>query len=247
MMWTHHPTVPRTPACQAGSRGFTLSETIIVVFLIGLVTAIVVNSVLNSIERARMASCMMELRGIQAALWHDSEGGNRTIDPEAFWDTHYKGTKPGPYVLMVDRGTGSGSETGSTGFGGAADGQHESSFVVVGRFAHWAPGQYIYIEGDQPPQLVTDPEKDPGYGEQIDWDAGCQWGEGASVAAGSTEVTWAGTQSTGSYSSPGPGGGGSGGGSGMSSGQSTGRSSGGAGSTGSSTGSGRATTSRIGD
>ena len=227
---------------SASDLGFTLSETIIVVFLIGIVTAIVVTSVQYSVERARMASCMMELRGIQAALWHDTDGGNRKIDPETFWDTHYKGTKPGPFVLMVDSGTVGGSETGTRGFGAAADGQPESPFVVVGRYAHWAPGQYVYIEGDQPPRLVTGSEEDPGYGEQIDWEAGRQWGEGGAVAAGSTNVTWAGTESTGSYSASGSGVGGGGG-------QTTGAPSGGgsAGSTGLSTGSGRDTTSRIGD
>ena len=225
-------------------RGFTLSETIIVVFLVGILTAIVVTSVHHSIERARMASCMMELRGIQAALWHDSEGGNRKIDPETFWKTHYKGSKPGPFVLMTDSGAVAGSESsGSPGSGAAADGQGESPFVVVGRYAHWAPGQYVYIEGDQPPRLVTGPEEDPGYGEQIDWEAGRQWGEGGAVAAGSTDVAWSGSQSTGSYSASGSGGGGGGGGGG----QTTGASSGGAGGTGSSSGTGRDTTSRIGD
>ncbi len=89
---------------SGADRGFTLSETIVVVFLIGIVTAIVVNSVQNSIERARMASCMNELRGIQAALWYDSDGGNKAIDPKTFWDNHYSGTKPGPYVLLLDSG-----------------------------------------------------------------------------------------------------------------------------------------------
>lgn len=237
-MTTASPALRNIPASQGGRRGFTLSETIIVVFLIGIVTAIVVNSIQNSIERARMANCMMELRGIQAALWHDMDGGNQTINPKTFWDTHYGGTKPGPFVLMVDRGTADGREDGSPGFGAGADGRGGSSFVVVGRYAHWAPGQYVYIEGDQPPQLVTSPEKDPGYGEQIDWAAGRQWGEGASAAAGSADVAWTGTQSNGTSWSPSSGGAG---------GQATGRPSSGAGSTGSSTGTGRTTTSRIGD
>jgi prepilin-type N-terminal cleavage/methylation domain-containing protein len=240
-MTTHHPTPRKQPADQGWNRGFTLSETIIVVFLVGIVTAIVVTSVHDSIERARMASCMMELRGIQAALWHDSDGGNRTIDPVTFWDTHYKGTKPGPFVLMVDPGSAGGSEPGLPGFGAGAERRHDASFVVVGRYSHWAPGQYVYIEGDQPPRLVTSADTDPGYGEQIDWEAGRQWGaysgEGAALAP---DVSWSGSQSNGTYKSPG-----ASGGSGASSGQSGGAGS--AGSTGSSTASGRNTTSRIGD
>ena len=238
-MTTHHPSPRKQPADQGWNRGFTLSETIIVVFLIGIVTAIVMTSVQNSIERARMASCMMELRGIQAALWHDMDGGNQAINPMTFWDTHYNGTKPGPFVLMVDPAVSAdGREPGSPGFGAGADWRGDSPFVVVGRYAHWAPGQYVYIEGDQPPQLVTSTDTDPGYGEQIDWVAGRQWGEGASAAASSPNVAWTGTQSNGTSWSPSSGGGG---------GQATGRPSSGAGSTGSSAGTGRTTTSRIGD
>ncbi len=215
-------------------RGFTLSETIVVVFLIGILTAIVVNSVQNSIERARMASCMNELRGIQAALWYDSDGGNKAIDPKTFWDTHYKGTKPGPYVLLLDaRKPNDGSaKTGS-------DVYSEPAFVVVGRYQHWAPGQYVFIEDDEPPRFVAGPDEDPGYNGQIDWEAGQQWGaNGRTAATAAANPTWAGSQSNSSGSSPGGGGGGGSRGTGWTSG---------AGSTGSSSGSGRNTTSRIGD
>ncbi len=115
--------------------GFTLSETIVVVFLVGILTAVVVNSVQNSIERARMAGCMKELRGIQAALWYGSDGGNRAIDPKTFWDTQYNGTKPGSYVLLVD------AEESNDGIAAkGSGGENDSSFVVVGRYEHWAPG-----------------------------------------------------------------------------------------------------------
>ncbi|MDX2437011.1 MAG: hypothetical protein QNL88_08185, partial [Acidobacteriota bacterium] len=36
--------------------------------------------------------------------WYDSDGGNKAIDPKTFWDNHYSGTKPGPYVLLLDTG-----------------------------------------------------------------------------------------------------------------------------------------------
>ncbi len=173
------------------------------------------------------------MTGIQAALWYDSDGGNKAIDPKTFWDTHYSGTKPGPYVLLVDTGT-AGDVSAATSFGGKDD----PTFVVVGRYEHWAPGQYVFIEDAEPPRFVTGPDEDPGYSGQIDWEAGREWGaNGAATAA--ADPTWAGTQSNGSSSSPG---GGSGGGGSRAAGRPNG-----AGSTGSSSGSGRNTSSRIGD
>jgi len=64
----------RSSGCGAGSRasaaekGFTLTEVTVLVFMLGIVTVIVIQSVLNSIERARLVKCMAELRGIQAAI-----------------------------------------------------------------------------------------------------------------------------------------------------------------------------------
>lgn len=196
-MTPHPANAPESPAHQSGSRGFTLSETIIVVFLIGIVAAITITSIRNSVERARMASCMMELRGIQAALWHDSDGGNRTIDPKAFWATHYGGTMPGPFVLLLDGGR-TGDDPGPRAGDGTRGGQGTPTFVVVGRYEHWAPGQYVFIEDDKPPQIVSGPEEDPGYGRQVDWEAGKQWGPGSAGGTASARgVSWAGSQSTG--------------------------------------------------
>jgi prepilin-type N-terminal cleavage/methylation domain-containing protein len=199
VMNSESPDSETSSAGHQGSRGFTLSETIIVVFLIGIVAAITVTSIRNSIERARMASCMLELRGIQAALWHDIDGGNKKIDPETFWNTHYRGTRPGPYVLLVDDGQANGRP--GSGEGTGADGQAGPAFVVVGRYEHWAPGQYVFIEDDKPPQIVTGPEEDPGYGRQVDWEAGKQWGPGSAGGfAPAQGVSWAGSRSTGTDS-----------------------------------------------
>ncbi len=219
---------------QSGaSLGFTLSETIIVVFLIGVLTSIIVTSVHNSIEQARLASCMMELRGIQAAVWYDLDESEAAIDPEKFWDTHYRGSKPGPYVFLVDR-----EQTGGTD--GRTEGSRDDSlFVVVGRYKHWPKGRYVFIEGDKPPQFVTGPDGDPGYGDTIDWESGRDLAGGSAGKSASTNHHgWA--KSASGNTSSGSGSSGGGGGStaqGLSS-SSTGSSS---------SGSGQTTTSRIGD
>lgn len=189
MTTTRFP-APRTrPAGRGLELGFTLSEAIVVVFLVAILTAIVVGSVRHQIERARMANCMVELRGIQAAAWHDVDGGSGMIDPDAFWETHYRGTKPGPYVLLVNGGE-PGRKSGDSPF-----------FVAVGRHDDWAPGTYVFIEDDKPPQIVTGPDGDPGYGGQVDWESGEAWSAtSASGDPGFSDVGWAGTQSTGNVS-----------------------------------------------
>jgi len=220
-------------------RGFTLSETIIVVFLIAIVAAIAITVYQNSIERARMASCMNELRGIQAALWYDSDGGNAEIDQKTFWKTHYNGTRPGPYVLLLNSGENGGAS--DSGMGTDPHGDNRPVFVVVGRYEHWAPGEYVFIEDDEPPQFVSARDEDPGYGRQVDWEAGKYWGPGsAGGTAPSGGVGWARSEPSGDGTSAGSSGGG---------GQPNG-SPGGAGTAAGSTtsdGDGRNTSSRIGD
>jgi len=226
---TRFPAPRERPVGRGWDRGFTLSETIVVVFLVAILTAIVVGSVQHQIERARMANCMVELRGIQAAAWHDIGDGADAIDPDAFWKSHYRGTKPGPYALLVEPGR-AGKESGDS-----------PVFVAVGRHDDWAPGTYVFVEDDKPPQIVTGPDGDPGYGGQVDWETGEAWSAtSASESGGYESVGWAGSRSTGTESMSSSSGGG-----GTSNGWAGGQGS--SSSSGTSSGSGQTTTSRIGE
>ena len=183
--------------------GFTLSETIIVVFLIAMLTSITATTLQNNIEQAKIAGCMIELRGIQAALYYDIDGSEGAIDPDTFWETHYDGTKPGQYVLLVN-GT-----HGSAGNDGPEGGHGTPYFVVVGRQSHWPPGKYVFIEDDMPPQVVTGPDHDPGYGEHIDWEAGREMAaQGAGASGSSSHHSWSSSTSSGASGSGGSMGGG---------------------------------------
>jgi prepilin-type N-terminal cleavage/methylation domain-containing protein len=224
---------------DAGDRGFTLSEVIVVVFLIAMLSTIVIGSIQDSLERARISECFVELRGIQAALWSDTDGGSRSVDPAAFWQKHYNGSKPGPYVLLVDEDSTGGVGASGTSNADGDDSVADPNFVVVGRYEHWPPGLYVFIEDDRPPMIVTGPDDDPGYGEQIDWENGRQWGVGDAPSGTGPGVGWAGTRTTGTE--------GMGGGSGLGSSRSAGSGSGSGSSTTTGGGSGRTTTSSIGD
>ncbi|MCJ7755701.1 MAG: prepilin-type N-terminal cleavage/methylation domain-containing protein, partial [Thermoanaerobaculales bacterium] len=85
-----------------GQAGFTLSELLIGVYVIGILAAILVNSYLDGIEKAKLVRCMAELRGIQTAIYMDSDDGRRFMSPASFWSSHFHGHKPGPYHYLLD-------------------------------------------------------------------------------------------------------------------------------------------------
>jgi type IV pilus assembly protein PilA len=78
-------------ACQRAQHGFTLSELLVVVFLIGLLSAIAANRIVDSLEKVRLARCKLELRGIQEEVW-DAYVENGTFpDPATYWEVKWRG------------------------------------------------------------------------------------------------------------------------------------------------------------
>ena len=75
-------TVGRSRGSEAG---FTLSELIVVVYIIGLLTTMALNNFLEAIERARLARCLVEVHYIQTAIWKSSDIGVSLISPADFW------------------------------------------------------------------------------------------------------------------------------------------------------------------
>jgi prepilin-type N-terminal cleavage/methylation domain-containing protein len=159
-------------AGRRSADGFTLTETIIVVFLLGMVAAIAAGSILHSVEKARLARCFAELRGIQAAMWYDSDDGQSFKAPGSSLDTNYPGIETGQYFLLVGDGTAaSGNDDGEgSGMSDATAGRRDVKFVVVCRQKFPNLADYVYIEDEGPPRIVTGPHDDPGYGEQPGWE-----------------------------------------------------------------------------
>jgi hypothetical protein len=85
-----------------GQAGFTLSELIVVVYLIMLLATLALNNALDAIEKARLARCLVEVHNIQTAIWNSSDIGVSLISPAEFWGSHFHGFKPGPYFYLVD-------------------------------------------------------------------------------------------------------------------------------------------------
>ena len=171
---------------NSGQAGFTLTEVIVVVYVVAMLAAIVINTSLDSIEKARLARCMVELRGIQTAVWMDSDDGAEFMDPQAFWSNHYHGAKPGPYFYLLDGDPNKGHGNDLDGVDeenpGASDPQKKDiKFAVVCQHDHKWLGDYVFLTDEEPPQLVggDDGVENPGYERFTKWEFGGPGGEGS--------------------------------------------------------------------
>jgi prepilin-type N-terminal cleavage/methylation domain-containing protein len=158
--------------------GFTLTEMIVVVYVAGLLSAIVTSAFIDQMEKARLARCMSELRGIQSAVFVYSPNGIQIPDPQDFWPMAFPDGRPGPYYYLIDGDP-------NKGHGNDLDGIDEENpgksylnlekvdirFVVLCQHDHGNLANYVYVTDVGPPQIVT-ADNDPGYENFIKWEYG---------------------------------------------------------------------------
>ena len=157
--------------------GFSLTELIVVVNIIGVLSAAVIPTVLDKVHKARLARCMVELRGIQSGLFLVAEPGTTFPEVATFWAVAFPGGNSGPYYFLSD------AEDPNAVHGDDLDafdeqnpGKTERSaedikFVLVCRHDHGHLCKYVYIEDEGPPQLATG-DNDPKYQRFIKWEDG---------------------------------------------------------------------------
>jgi prepilin-type N-terminal cleavage/methylation domain-containing protein len=157
--------------------GFTVTELLIVVAIIGILAAIVIPNLVDRLHKARLARCMVELRGIQTGLYMMSDVGLLYPTASDFWNAVFPAARPGPYYYLSD------NEDPNAGHGNDLDGYDEQNpgkgpreakdikFVLLCQHDHVYLCKYVYIEDEGPPQLATD-DNDPGYSKFIKWEDG---------------------------------------------------------------------------
>jgi hypothetical protein len=150
---------------------------LIVVAIIGILAAIAVPNLIDKYHKARLARCMVELRGIQAGLYIVAEPGITFPDAITFWASVFPAARPGPYYYLSD------AEDPNAGHGNDLDGYDEQNpgggkreakdikFVLICQHDHADLCDYVYIEDEGPPQLAT-ADNDPGYEKFIKWEDG---------------------------------------------------------------------------
>ena len=159
-------------------RGFSLSELLVVVFLIGLLSTIAVNKFLDILERARLARCKMELRGIQEEVWDAYADTGTFIDPATYWEIKWRGRRPGPYFYLVDgdanKGHGNdldGIDEDNPGASGDKRKGKDIDFVILCQHDHKHLADYVYLVDNEPP-MIADGDNQPGYERFIKWEFG---------------------------------------------------------------------------
>jgi hypothetical protein len=163
--------------------GFTLTELLGICAILGLLATIGINMATDLYEKARLARCLMEVRGIQAAVWDMSQEGEYIPDPVQFWESAFPdGRRHGPYYYIVDgdpnKGHGNDLDEVDEENPGASDpDKKDIKFVIFCEHDHKHLCKYVYVLDEEPPQLATE-ENDPGYTAFIKWEYG---GPGAAV------------------------------------------------------------------
>lgn len=177
---TASPEFEQNARRSIGHAGFTLAELLIGVQIIAILVAIVINNYLDAIERAKLARCLAEIKGIQAAVWLESDNGLEFIDPKKFWESsHYHSSKPGPYFYLLDGDPNSGHGNDIDGVDeenpGASDPEAlDITFAIVCQHDHKWLADYVYATDDTPPQIAGGKfgGEDPGYDRYAKWEGG---------------------------------------------------------------------------
>jgi prepilin-type N-terminal cleavage/methylation domain-containing protein len=168
--WTGSTSVERGNSSSAdrhGQQGVTLIEILIVVLLIGILATLTAVAIGNSLQKARLARCIAELRSIQTSIYtaYPEDG---LPDPETFWDDFWHGVKPGPYWYIID------NNDPNSGHGNDIDGYDEDNpgsaprtrkdleFILVCQHDHGDLAYYVYVEDAGPP-TIADASNDPHY------------------------------------------------------------------------------------
>jgi prepilin-type N-terminal cleavage/methylation domain-containing protein len=150
-----------------GERGFSLSEVLIAVAIIAILTVMVVGEVVDAIEKARLAACLANMVTIRESVWENCDGGLDFPDRERLWNGIWGGSGPRGYWYALD------NDDPNKGHGNDLDGYDEQNpgkaprvdrniyFVLACEHDHGRLADFVYLEDESAPQIAMHGDKPP--------------------------------------------------------------------------------------
>jgi prepilin-type N-terminal cleavage/methylation domain-containing protein len=148
-------------------RGFTLSETLVVAYLISVLSSIALSELSKVMDKARLMRCQTELRGIQLTVMTAWDESRSFPEPETLWSAMWNNDRPAHYYYVVDGETNIDGIDESAGSFSSVRDPADIDFVIFCDHDHKHLAEYVYVVDESEPKLATE-DNDPGYRQFMD-------------------------------------------------------------------------------
>ena len=147
--------------------GFSFSELLVAVAIIGILSVIVIGEVQNAIAKARLSACLANMVTIRETVWANCDGGMDFPDSDRLWNGIFGGVGPRGFWYEID------NDDPNKGHGNDLDGFDEQNpgkaprkgrniyFVLACEHDHGRLADYVYLEDEGSPQIAMDGDKPP--------------------------------------------------------------------------------------
>ena len=147
---------------STAEQGFSLTELLIAVAIIAILSVAVIGETLNAIEKARLSACMANMVSIRETVWANCDGGMDFPDGDKLWNELWR-TKgaggPESYWYELD------NDDPNKGHGNDLDGFDEQNpgkaprvdrniyFVLACEHDHGLLADFVYLEDEGAPRI----------------------------------------------------------------------------------------------
>lgn len=150
-----------------GEFGFSISELLIAVAIIGILSVVVLGEFQNAIEKAKLSACLANMVTIREEVWANCDGGMDFPDNDQLWNGIFSGHGPTGYWYALD------NDDPNKGHGNDLDGFDEQNpgkaprtdrniyFVLACRHDHGRLADYVFLEDVEPPQIAQEGGRPP--------------------------------------------------------------------------------------
>jgi prepilin-type N-terminal cleavage/methylation domain-containing protein len=150
-----------------GELGFSLSELLIAIAIIGILSVVVIGELQSAIEKAKLSACLANMVTIREEVWANCDGGMDFPDRDELWGGIFKGNGPKGYWYALD------NDDPNKGHGNDLDGFDEQNpgnaprkdnniyFVLACEHDHGRLADYVFLEDAGSPQIAQKGDKPP--------------------------------------------------------------------------------------